>query len=104
MAARELTRRSATRYCVFYIDSFADDAKKLPTSKSSGTDELSLSTPCAPGSIANAKDGKKYILGGDDTWTLYQTPSSGGGGGGGGGQDYDVATDEEVNEMIDDVF
>ena len=36
--------------------------------------------------------------------TLNVTPSTGGGGGGGGGGDIDFATDEEVDNMLDNVF
>ena len=51
-------------------------------------------------------DQKWYILSGEKKWEPY-SPCSGGGSSGGGGDvdpDLDIATQEEVDEMIDDVF
>lgn len=110
MAARELSRNCATRYALFFIDSFSADGSKLPTSEKSGTDELYLSTPVAFGSIAKSADGKQYILTGENTWTAYSGSSAGGGGSFGGGgdsggiSDADIATEQEVDNMLQDVF
>ena len=106
MAARELSRNHATRYAVFFIDSLSADGENLPTSKESGKADLVLSTPVAYGSIARAADGNQYILNGSDKWVVYNSSSgSGGGGSGGGGIDEkDIATDEEVDDMLNDVF
>lgn len=103
MAARELSRNFATRYCLFYIDSFDNDAKNLPTNAESGKEELSLSSPCSFGSIAKDANGQKYVLTGDNEWALFNS-GSGSGGGSGGIPELDIATDKEVNDMLDDVF
>lgn len=79
MAAKELSRNYATRYCLFYIDDESDIAK-LPTSKESGKNEMCLSTTCSYGSIANAKNGNSYILDGNDEWVTYKKSSGSGGG------------------------
>lgn len=101
MAARELTRYADTRYCMFYIDN-ADDIVFLPTSKKSGNGELILSTPCSIGSVARDATGKKYTLDGNDEWILVSSSSSGNGSG--DTPDLNIATDDEVDNMLDDVF
>lgn len=90
MAAQEVSRNNSTRHCVFAIDS-EDDLRILPTSKKSGIESLSLSTPCRQGSMARTTDGKYYTLDGNDQWNR----TSGGGGstggtGGGSGEAEDV--------------
>lgn len=100
MAAKELSRNYETRYCLFYIDSYDNDIKNLPTSKESGKAELSLSTPCCYGSIAKDAKGQQYLLTGNDEWVLSKSSS-------GSGSEYpvfDIATDEEINDMLNDVF
>ena len=77
MAARELFRNFATRYCSFYIDSY-DDTKNLPTSNQSGKAEMSLSTPCSFGSVAKDSKGQKYVLTGSNKWVLYSSSSNSG--------------------------
>lgn len=99
MAAYEINRNYATRICSFVIDT-SDDLSSLPTSDSSGTDDLKLSTPCRMGSRAFCiKDGSTYMLNGNNEWATYTPPSGGGGGGSGGSSDSDV---EEEIEPIDD--
>lgn len=102
MAAMELMRNYNTRYCVFYIDTLAD-AALLPTSKTNGTGEMALSTPCRAGSIARDMTGQLYTLNGNDEWVKYQA-SSGAGSGSGEMPDLDIATDQEIQDMLDDVF
>lgn len=77
MSARELSRNNATRYCLFYIDSYDSDGEKLPTSQESGKNELSSSSPCSYGSIAKDASGHVYILTGDDKWVLHNNSNSG---------------------------
>ena len=96
MAARELMRNGATRYCVFYIDTSADLAL-LPNSKEYGKGELILSSSCAIGSIARDMEGKHYTLNGEDKWTPYEISS-------GGQVSIQTATDDETNSMLDDVL
>lgn len=108
MAVSELARNKETRYCVFFVDG-KGDLENLPTSKQNGKGDLSLSSPCCVGSVARCADGKKYILNGSDAWTEYKgsdVGGTGGGGGigGGGVDDADIATDEDVQNMIEDVF
>ena len=99
MAAIELNRNHKTNYCLFYIDDFENDSKNLPTSKESGKVDMKLSKPCCFGSIAKCADGTSYILNGSDEWVVYNTTQN--------DQsltDSDIATDEEVEELLDDVF
>lgn len=104
MAATELSRNYATQFCLFYIDNNSD-IESLPTSKRSGKNELSLSTPCRAGSKARDVTGKQYVLNGYDEWVVFTT-SSGSGVGSGSDVDFDIqiATEGEVNSMLDDVF
>lgn len=99
MAAWELKRDHATRYCLFGIDG-AGDLDMLPTSARCGSEDLILSTTCAIGSMARASDGKSYILTGENKWIEYKR--SGGGGGGGGGDDPDIEdiTDDEIEDLF----
>ena len=99
MAAHELVRNYATRYCVFYIDG-QSDIESLPTSLTGGKGDLTLSAPCSIGSMARDKDGKQYTLSGNNEWV--PTPSSSGGGG--GIDDSDIATVEEVTDMLNEVL
>ena len=96
MAAWELKRDPATRYCLFGIDG-AEDLDMLPTSVRCGRKDLILSTTCAIGSMARASDGKPYILTGENQWIEYK-----GSGGGGGGDDPDIEdiTDEEIEDLF----
>ena len=105
MAAYELNRNYATRYCVFAIDS-EDDLKVLPTSKKSGIESMSLSTPCRQGSIARATNGKCYILDGKDKWKYSYTGSAGGGSGSTGGDgDIPMADVEPIPQLtIESLF
>lgn len=103
MAARELNRNYDTRYCTFYIDN-SSDIPFLPTSEKSGKGELSLSTPCSVGSIARDASGKRYTLNEYNQWVVFSTSSSSGGSGSSGEIDVEVATDKEVDDMLDDVF
>ena len=80
MAAWEISRNNETRHCVFAIDD-ETDLKILPTSKKSGTGEMSLYTPCRQGSVARTTDGKCYILDGKDNWKYSSSGGSGGTGG-----------------------
>ena len=99
MAARELTRNWSTNYCLFYIDVFEEDSHKLPTVEHYGSDELSVSPSCATGSIAKDKLGNSYILTGDNEWVPYRS-----GGGSDGIGDLDIATSEEVDKILNEVF
>ena len=101
MAAHELVRNYATRYCVFYIDS-SSDIENLPTALTGGKGDLILSAPCSIGSLARDKDGKQYTLSGENEWVA--TSSSSGGGGGGGISDADIASVEEVTNMLNEVL
>lgn len=83
MAAHELSRNCATRHCVFAIDT-ENDLKILPTSKKSGKESVSLSTPCRQGSMARSVDGKCYILNGNDEWKYSFIGTSGSSSGGNG--------------------
>lgn len=105
MAAQELRRNCNTRYCIFYIDD-KSDTQYLPTSKKSGSGDCELSTPCRAGSLARDKTGKQYVLNGSDEWVELPTSSGVGGGGTGGDPsvDLDIATDSEVDGMLEDVF
>lgn len=103
MAARELKRNFDTRYCTFYIDS-NNDIPSLPTNNESGKGELSLSAPCSIGSVARDAAGKRYTLNGNNKWVVFTTNSGLGGSEAGGEIDVEVATDEEVADMLDDVF
>lgn len=104
MSAVELSRNDKTRYCIFYVDS-SSDTQYLPTGKKGGTGDLYASTPCRPGSIARVKDGTNYILTGDDTWIKYNGATGGSGGGSSVDPgDLSIATEDEVQSMIDDVF
>lgn len=96
MAVMELSRNYDTRYCLFYIDS-PDDIDFLPTSKKSGKYELLQFSPCCSGSIARDKAGKKYVLNGEDMWTTFTTGS-------GEETGIEIATDDEVDKMLDEVF
>lgn len=100
MAACELKRNCETRYCEFYIDN-SDEIKFLPTRKQSGSGDLAKSTPCSVGSIAKDMTGNQYILNGNDKWVVLITANSGGSSGFG---DADIATNEEVNSMLDDTL
>lgn len=95
MAAWELKRDYATRYCLFGIDD-DNDLDMLPTSIRCGSGDLILSTTCAVGSIARASDGKSYILTGENKWIEYKCS-------GGGGDDPDIEdiTDEEIEDLFD---
>lgn len=94
MAAWELKRDHATRYCLFGIDG-ADDIAMLPTSVRVGSGDLIGSTTCALNSIARAVDGKSYILNGNNKWVEYNRS------GGGGGGDVEDITDEEIEDLFD---
>ena len=98
MAVTELSRHHSTRYCLFYIDTF-DDIKFLPTSKESGKGELSQSSPCCAGSVAKDMTGNQYVLNGHDEWVVFKSSSPSG-----SGIDIEIATNDEVNNMLDDVF
>ena len=102
MAAMELLRNCETRYCSFYIDS-DDEIEKLPTSKRGGKGELSQTSTCRASSVARDEEGNRYVLNGDDRWVRYTT-SGAGGSGQGGDFDIEIATDKEVEDMLDDVF
>lgn len=69
MSAYETFRNYETRYCVFAVDS-KNDLQILPTSKRSGTGEMSLNTPCRQGSLAKTPDGTIYALDGTDNWVI----------------------------------
>lgn len=97
MAACELKRNAATRYCVFYIDN-SNDIPSLPTSKKPGKGELSLSETCSIGSVARDMLGKKYTLNGHDEWVVFNTNEQD------ENNDIDIATDDEVSSMLDDVL
>lgn len=103
MAACELKRNHNTNYCAFYIDN-TDDITLLPTSKKSGNGNLSLSAPCCIGSVARDMTGKQYTLNSNDEWVAFTIVSGSGGGSNVGDVDVDVATDGEVENMLDDVF
>ena len=95
MAAYELNRNWATRFCEFYIDN-SSDTELLPTSKKFGSGDLATSTPCSIGSIARDMTGKQYVLNGNDEWVTFATVLS-----------YDetcIATNDEVDSMLNDVF
>lgn len=58
---------------------------------------------CARGSLAqHIKTGNWFILNSAGEWVPYPVPASGSGGG--GGSDIKIATDEEVDEMLGDIF
>ena len=81
-------------YSEFVCDSDADVAS-LPTT---------ANKECAVGSMAFVPStGNTYVLNGSGEWIQSQY-SGGGGGGGKYVPDEDVATDEDIDEMIDDVF
>lgn len=98
MASCELKRNTATGYCVFYIDGEGDLAS-LPTDEKAGTGDVALSPPCAIGSIARDVTGAVYTLNGSGAWVATSA-----GGGSGGISEADIATEEEVTGMLDDVF
>ena len=81
-------------YSEFVCDSDADIAS-LPTT---------ANKECAIGSKAYVPStGNTYVLSGNGAWVLSKYS----GGSGGGGQyvpDDEIATDTDINEMIDDVF
>lgn len=103
MAATELSRNNATGYALFYIDS-SSDIVNLPTSKEVGKEDLSTSKPCKIGSIARAMNGSSYILNGSDKWVSYSIGSGSSSGGSEPGFDLDIATEEEIDNMLNDVF
>lgn len=96
MAACELKRNYNTNYGVFYIDN-AKDTVSLPTSKKPGGGGVSSSPPCCIGSIARDETGQTYTLNSNDEWVVFTSS-------GGGGVEVDIATDEEVESMLSDVF
>ena len=97
MAACELKRNYATRYCLFGIDG-KNDLSMLPTSTRKGSGDLIRSTTCCIGSMARASNGKVYVLTGENKWIEYIRSD---GGGGGGGDGVDDITEEDVEELFD---
>lgn len=100
MAARELTRNYNTNFCTFYIDAVGDIVF-LPTNNRSGTGDLILSKPCIFGSVARDMSGTYYTLNGSNEWVEYASsayivPE--------GKMSIDVASDGEVDYMLDDLF
>lgn len=88
---------SKTRYSMFVCDT-ESDIKLLPTSKSTGKDNLSTVYDCAMGSIAEIISDNTiyYLLDGNDVW-VKKTKSGGGGGGGG---DYEWADEQDIDNLF----
>lgn len=105
MAAKELARNMKTSYSRFYIDDYEKDAPNLPTSHHRGKGDLELVPTCSIGSTAIDSQGNHYMLNGNDEWVRITSSTSGNtGNGGGDGMNLDFATDQDILNMLEDVF
>lgn len=85
------------RMVKFWMDT-EQDVQILPHLHSEGVVQNDTVThlPVSAGSLARAIDTSKlFVLNSNDLWTEQKS--------GGGGGDYDIATDEEVEEMIENL-
>lgn len=93
----------------YFICDYLSDIKKLPTFKTAGepqdNDTISAG-PCSYGSCCLClEDSSKWILGkATNEWKKINVSTSGGGSSGGGVPDLDIATEDEVDDVLDDVF
>lgn len=96
-----------SNYRCFVCD-YLSDIKKLPKFGVEGekqNDDSVSSSPCSYGSYCLClEDSSRWILGkATNEWQKINI-ESGGGGGSSGGSDLDIATEDEVDSMLDDVF
>lgn len=98
-----------SNYRLYHCD-YLSDISKLPRFGIEGEkqeDDSTASYPCAYGSkcICLENGGSEWVLGkSTNEWHQMNTVGSSGGSSGNDGTDIDVATDEEVDNMLDDVF
>lgn len=88
-----------------YICDYLSDLSKLPTSETKGSqqdDSSVVNNNCSVGSEAYViENSSRYILGNDNKWHLKKASS---GSDSGEITESNVATDEEVDAMLHDVF
>lgn len=78
-----------------YRCDYKTDIDSLPT-------QTTRPNKCATGSVAFViEDSSKWMLNGEGKWTKITASNTGGSS---SGIDLDIATDEEVDTMLDDVF
>ena len=106
MAVSLIEKNHSTNYCVFSYDNWEKDKDSMPTMNTRGKGILSTILSCSQGSKAIGTDGTTKILNGDSNkWIDYSGGSSGGISGGGGTVDnINIATSDEVDDVLDGVF
>ena len=108
MAVSLIEKNYNTNYCVFSYDNWEKDKDSMPTMNTRGKGILSTVLSCSQGSKAIGTDGTSKILNGDSNkWISYasvNSEGSSGGGSGNNGSDLDIATDEAVDKMLDDIL
>lgn len=106
MAVSLIEKNYSTNYCKFSYDNWENDKDSIPTMNTRGKGILSTIYSCSQGSLAIGTDGTNKILNGDSNkWIDYGVGSSGSSGGGSSsGTDLNIATNEEVDSVLDQVF
>lgn len=112
MAVSLIEKNYSTNYCKFSYDNWSNDKDFIPTMNTRGRGILSTILSCSQGSMAIGTDGTMKILNGDSNkWVDYNVGSSSGSSGGNSGNgnsgtidEIDIATDQEVENMLDDVI
>lgn len=91
------TSRTDSDTAAFFADAESDIAL-LPTTTAKNS--WSSTVPFGSSCILVDGDGSVFRLDSTDKWVKQ----AGGGSGGGGGSDFKIATDEEVQNMLDEIF
>ena len=90
------------------FNNWENDKDSLPTMNTRGKGMLSTIYSCSQGSKAIGTDGTNKILNGDrNEWVDYNVSSNEGSSGSGSnndGSDLNIATDEEVDDVLNQVF
>lgn len=106
MAVSLIEKNYSTNYCVFSYDNWENDKDYIPTMNTRGKGILSTLLSCSQGSKAIGTDGTTKILNGDSNkWIDYSVGNGGSSGNSSGsGTDLNIATNEEVDSVLDQVF
>lgn len=92
-----------TRVAFFYLDTDTQaDVDRLPDLFSPGKENLSTVNGCAMGSVAFVinEDTYYYQLNGQNEWIKKKRFSGGGGGGDVDPEDYEWATEQDIDKMF----
>lgn len=108
MAVSLIEKNYNTNYCEFSYDNWENDKDSIPTMNTHGKGILSTILSCSQGSKAIGTDGTMKILNGDrNEWVDYNASINVGNTGGGSNNDgfgLNIATGEEVDDVLDQVF